>query len=60
MTKKRKNAFRFRTGFFFGLGFTAAAYLMMWFMNGTADMLMALFAVIMKGLGFSPGLGMGI
>ncbi len=59
MTDKRKNAFRFRTGFFFGLGFTTAAYLMMWLMTGTADMLMVLFAIIMRGLGFEPGPGMG-
>jgi len=56
MTKKRKNAFRFRTGFFFGLGFTAAAYLTMWFMNGVGDMLMVLFAIIMAGLGYDPGI----
>jgi hypothetical protein len=53
--KKRKSAFRFRTGFFFGLGFTFAAYLTMWFMIGAGDFLLMLFKVIMTGLGFAPG-----
>ena len=56
MSDKRKNAFRFRTGFFFGIGFTTAAYLVMFFMNGAADFLMMLFGVVMTGLGFAPGI----
>ena len=51
MTDKRKNAFRFRTGFFFGLGFTTAAYIVMWFMNSIMDLLMFLFELTIRGMG---------
>jgi hypothetical protein len=52
MSDKPKNAFRFRTGFFFGVGFMTAAYVVMWFMEGAAQAGMLLFLIIMKGLGF--------
>ena len=55
MSDKPKNAFRFRTGFFFGVGFMTAAYLVMWFMDSAAGLVLVMFGVIMKGLGFAPG-----
>ena len=55
MSDKPKNAFRFRTGFFFGIGFTTAAYLVMFFMDSAGQFAIMLFGIIMKGLGFTPG-----
>ena len=57
MSDKPKNAFRFRTGFFFGIGFMTAAYIVMFFMDYGAQFFMMFFAIIMRGLGFDPGMG---
>jgi hypothetical protein len=52
MKKKRGP---FKIGFWFGGGFMVAAYLTMFLMDGLTSMAVLLFALIMKGLGFSPG-----
>lgn len=45
----------FRTGFWFGGGFMVAAYLTMFLMDGLISMAILLLALIMRGLGFAPG-----
>jgi len=53
---KKKDVFRVWTGFKFGCGFMLAAYFVMFFVEGASSAAMLLFAVIMKGLGFEPGI----
>ena len=52
MEKKRGP---FKQGFWFGGGFMVAAYLVMFLMDGMGDLVVFLFAIIMRGLGFEPG-----
>ena len=52
MKKKRGP---FKQGFWFGGGFMVAAYLIMFLMDGISEMTILLFAIIMRGLGFEPG-----
>lgn len=56
MSEKRKEPFRFRTGFFFGAGFVFAGYLVMLFMEGFLDFAMMMFGIVMRGLGYEPGI----
>ena len=56
MENKRKDPFRIWTGLKFGLGFTTGAYLSMYFMDGLSTAALMLFGIIMRGLGFEPGI----
>lgn len=51
MADKNKDSFRVWTGFKFGIGI----YLAWVFMQTAENMAMLIFTVIMKGLGFMPG-----
>lgn len=56
MTQKKKDVFRVWTGFKFGAGFMLAAYFVMFLVEGLTGMAMVLFSIIMRGLGFTPGM----
>ena len=50
---KEKGPFKY--GFWFGLGLTLGAYIMMFAVEGFIDIALTVFALIMRGLGYSPG-----
>ena len=56
MSEKKKDAFRVWTGFKFGFGFMLAAYFTMALMDAFFGLAITLFAIIMRGLGFEPGI----
>ena len=51
MTQKRKDPFRIWTGFKFGIGMFLAFY----FVEGVISALILFAGIIMRGLGFFPG-----